>query len=215
MPTRWGEGQNKVTLMTLHSAKGLEFPVVFLVGLEEGVFPHNRALADEGQMEEERRLCYVGMTRARYRLYLTNAVSRNLWGQQNYNTPSRFLREIPVELVETVLPAGGWSAGRGSAGSRSAGNWSAGSSFGRGPGSGGYDRGRGYERPGGYEGTRRSARERPHRMTMTSRRPSERRAGAGRCRRAGCRRRWNRLRRRRPGSRPATGCATTGSARAW
>ena len=101
-----GDGQNKVTLMTLHSAKGLEFPVVFLVGLEEGVFPHNRALSDETQMEEERRLCYVGMTRARYRLYLTNALSRTLWGQANYNAASRFLKEIPPEMVEEVLPPG-------------------------------------------------------------------------------------------------------------
>jgi len=113
-----GEGQNKVTLMTLHSAKGLEFPVVFLVGLEEGVFPHNRALTDERQMEEERRLCYVGMTRARFRLYLTHAVSRNLWGQANYNAVSRFLLEIPPELVEEVAQAGGWTAGGAGAGAR-------------------------------------------------------------------------------------------------
>jgi len=108
-----GEGQDKVTLMSLHSAKGLEFPVVFLIGMEEGVFPHNRALTDEAQMEEERRLCYVGMTRARYRLYLTNALSRTLWGQANYNSPSRFLQEVPATLVEVV---GGRQA-RGSGGS--------------------------------------------------------------------------------------------------
>jgi len=107
-----GEGQNKVTLMTLHSAKGLEFPVVFLVGLEEGVFPHSRSLADEVQMEEERRLCYVGMTRARFRLYLTHALSRNLWGQENYNSPSRFLAEIPAELLQPVTAAGSPAAGR-------------------------------------------------------------------------------------------------------
>ncbi len=118
-----GEGQDKVTLMTLHSAKGLEFPVVFLIGMEEGVFPHNRALTDEVQMEEERRLCYVGMTRARYRLYLTNALQRTLWGQSNYNSPSRFLQEIPASLVEmagvrstgrSATPAWG-SGGRGGA----------------------------------------------------------------------------------------------------
>jgi len=91
-----------VTMMTLHSAKGLEYPVVFLVGMEEGVFPHNRALTDELQMEEERRLCYVGMTRAERRLYLTSAAARTLWGNVNYNLPSRFLQEIPQELVETV-----------------------------------------------------------------------------------------------------------------
>lgn len=94
------EGQDKVTMMSLHSAKGLEFDVVFLVGLEEGVFPHNRSLTDEQQMEEERRLCYVGMTRARQRLYLTYAASRSLWGQTAYNSPSRFLEEVPDELVE-------------------------------------------------------------------------------------------------------------------
>jgi len=109
-----GDGQDKVTLMTLHSAKGLEFPVVFLVGMEEGVFPHNRALTDEQQMEEERRLCYVGMTRARQRLYLTSAMMRTLWGQPNYNSPSRFFQEIPDELVEVsgaVRPGSSWGAG--------------------------------------------------------------------------------------------------------
>jgi DNA helicase II / ATP-dependent DNA helicase PcrA len=103
------EGQDKVTMMTLHSAKGLEFPVVFLVGMEEGVFPHNRALTDEEQMEEERRLCYVGMTRARQRLYVTSATCRTLWGQSNYNAPSRFLQEIPDDLLEVV--GGGRSSG--------------------------------------------------------------------------------------------------------
>ncbi|HWI53705.1 MAG TPA: 3'-5' exonuclease, partial [Symbiobacteriaceae bacterium] len=97
-----GDGQDKVTMMTLHSAKGLEFPIVFLVGLEEGVFPHNRSLTDENQMEEERRLCYVGMTRARRRLYLSSAMSRSLWGQASYNMPSRFLQEVPEELVDMV-----------------------------------------------------------------------------------------------------------------
>lgn len=110
-----GDGQDKVTLMTLHSAKGLEFPVVFLVGMEEGIFPHARALTDETQMEEERRLCYVGMTRARRRLYLTSAVSRSLWGQTSYNAPSRFLEEVPdelVELMESPRAAGAWGNGR-------------------------------------------------------------------------------------------------------
>ncbi len=97
-----GDGSDKVTMMTLHSAKGLEYPVVFLVGMEEGVFPHNRALTDELQMEEERRLCYVGMTRAERRLYLTCAASRTLWGNVNYNSPSRFLQEVPDELVDNV-----------------------------------------------------------------------------------------------------------------
>jgi DNA helicase II / ATP-dependent DNA helicase PcrA len=109
-----GNGEDKVMLMTLHSAKGLEFPVVFLVGMEEGVFPHNRALADETQMEEERRLCYVGMTRARRRLYLSSAMCRTLWGQANYNSPSRFLQEVPEELVELAgssRPGSSWGAG--------------------------------------------------------------------------------------------------------
>jgi DNA helicase-2/ATP-dependent DNA helicase PcrA len=88
-----------VTFMTLHNAKGLEFPVVFMIGMEDGVFPHLRSLGDPDQLEEERRLCYVGITRARERLYLLNAWSRSLWGGLNYNPPSRFLAEIPAELV--------------------------------------------------------------------------------------------------------------------
>ncbi len=88
-----------VTLMTLHNAKGLEYQTVFLTGLEDGVFPHVRSLGNPQELEEERRLCYVGITRARKRLYLTRAWSRNLWGQNNYNGPSRFLREIPDHLV--------------------------------------------------------------------------------------------------------------------
>jgi DNA helicase-2/ATP-dependent DNA helicase PcrA len=88
-----------VTFMTLHNAKGLEFPIVFIVGIEEGVFPHIRSLADPDQLEEERRLCYVGITRARERLYLLNAWSRSLWGGLNYNPASRFLNEIPGELI--------------------------------------------------------------------------------------------------------------------
>jgi DNA helicase-2/ATP-dependent DNA helicase PcrA len=90
---------NAVTLMTLHNAKGLEYPVVFLTGLEDGVFPHMRSLGDPKQLEEERRLCYVGLTRAEEHLYLTRAWSRNLWGQNNFNGPSRFLSEIPDHLV--------------------------------------------------------------------------------------------------------------------
>ena len=98
MDTAEGE-EVGVTLMTLHNAKGLEYPVVFIIGMEEGVFPHFRSLGDTDQLEEERRLCYVGITRARQRLYLINAWSRSLFGQVNYNTPSRFLAEIPVELI--------------------------------------------------------------------------------------------------------------------
>jgi DNA helicase-2/ATP-dependent DNA helicase PcrA len=93
-------GQPSVTLMTLHAAKGLEFKVVFMIGMEERLFPHVRSLEDLDGMEEERRLCYVGMTRARERLYLLNARRRYLFGQEQCNPPSRFLKEIPAELLE-------------------------------------------------------------------------------------------------------------------
>ncbi|GAX91129.1 DNA helicase PcrA [Effusibacillus lacus] len=91
---------DSVILMTLHSAKGLEFPIVFLAGMEEGVFPHSRTLDDPDEMEEERRLCYVGITRAEERLFLTTCFSRTLFGQTRMNAESRFLKEIPQELVE-------------------------------------------------------------------------------------------------------------------
>lgn len=91
-----------VTLMTLHAAKGLEFPVVFMVGLEESIFPHSRALYDQSEMEEERRLCYVGMTRARQELYLTYATSRLLYGGVQHNPPSRFLAEIDADAVQNA-----------------------------------------------------------------------------------------------------------------
>ncbi len=90
-----------VTLMTLHTAKGLEFPVVFLTGMEDGIFPHIRSLGSEGELEEERRLAYVGITRARERLYLSRALSRSAWGSPTHNPASRFLDEIPPELVES------------------------------------------------------------------------------------------------------------------
>jgi DNA helicase-2/ATP-dependent DNA helicase PcrA len=98
------DDESRVTLMTLHTAKGLEFPIVFIVGMEEGVFPHSRSLGEPHEMEEERRLAYVGITRARERLYLSSAWCRNLWGQTQYNRPSRFLDEIPEALT---APAGG------------------------------------------------------------------------------------------------------------
>lgn len=98
------EKTNTVVLMTLHSAKGLEFPVVFLMGLEEGVFPHNRSLMEEAEMEEERRLAYVGITRAEEELYITNAQMRTLFGRTNMNPPSRFIREIPENLIEGLQP---------------------------------------------------------------------------------------------------------------
>jgi DNA helicase-2/ATP-dependent DNA helicase PcrA len=94
------EAQGVITLMTLHTAKGLEFPVVFVTGLEDGVFPHMRALGQVKELEEERRLAYVGLTRARERLYLSRAALRSAWGQPAYNPPSRFLEEIPGHLVE-------------------------------------------------------------------------------------------------------------------
>jgi len=93
-----------VTLMTLHTAKGLEFPTVFLTGLEEGVFPHSRSLGDPNEIEEERRLAYVGLTRARERLYLTRASTRFMFGTPTYNAPSRFFGEIPEHLMEQKSP---------------------------------------------------------------------------------------------------------------
>jgi len=124
----------RVSLMTLHTAKGLEFPAVFLVGLEDGVFPHLRALEDPLQLEEERRLCYVGITRARRQLYLTHAWSRTLWGSTSHAIPSRFLAELPGDLVRDVgsswakrpdpLRALSWSRRRaGVAPGHAAGDW--------------------------------------------------------------------------------------------
>ncbi len=91
-----------VTLMTLHNAKGLEFPIVFIVGMEEGLFPHSRSMAEPMEMEEERRLCYVGMTRARKKLYLSYARTRMLFGGMSANQPSRFISDIPEDLIEKI-----------------------------------------------------------------------------------------------------------------
>jgi len=104
-----GEGQadaweDCIQMMTLHTAKGLEFPVVFLCGMEDGLFPHQRSLNDIDGLEEERRLCYVGMTRAMKHLYLTYAEQRRMHGQDNYGIPSRFIKETPEELIEEVRP---------------------------------------------------------------------------------------------------------------
>ncbi|SCK28327.1 DNA helicase PcrA [Streptomyces sp. WMMB 322] len=115
-----GEESGVITLMTLHTAKGLEFPVVFLTGMEDGVFPHMRALGQTKELEEERRLAYVGITRARKRLYLTRSVLRSVWGQPSYNPPSRFLEEIPDHYVDwkrTGAAAGGGASGGGGIGS--------------------------------------------------------------------------------------------------
>ncbi|MET8563596.1 DNA helicase PcrA [Streptomyces flaveolus] len=123
------DGDGVITLMTLHTAKGLEFPVVFLTGMEDGVFPHMRALGETKELEEERRLAYVGITRARERLYLTRSAMRSAWGQPSYNPPSRFLEEIPPAHVEwkrtgatapmTSGPASGIAASLSSTRSRS------------------------------------------------------------------------------------------------
>jgi DNA helicase-2/ATP-dependent DNA helicase PcrA len=90
--------------MTMHSAKGLEFPLVFLCGMEDGLFPHQRSVTDPQGLEEERRLCYVGITRAKRSLYITYAEQRRLHGMDSYSVPSRFIAEIPAELVEEVRP---------------------------------------------------------------------------------------------------------------
>ncbi len=102
---RGGDSEDAVQLMTMHAAKGLEFPVVFLTGMEEGLFPHSRSMQNEDELEEERRLCYVGITRAMKELHLSYAEVRRLRGQEHRNRPSRFLSEIPVELLEEVRPS--------------------------------------------------------------------------------------------------------------
>jgi DNA helicase-2/ATP-dependent DNA helicase PcrA len=104
-----GEGQGGawedcVQMMTLHTAKGLEFPMVFLCGMEDGLFPHQRSLNDIDGLEEERRLCYVGMTRAMKQLFLTYAEQRRLHGVDSYGAPSRFIKETPEELIEEIRP---------------------------------------------------------------------------------------------------------------
>ncbi|MDI6098460.1 DNA helicase PcrA [Actinoplanes sp. NEAU-A12] len=116
IPSDDPDHQGVVTLMTLHTAKGLEFPVVFLTGLEDGVFPHMRALGDNSELEEERRLAYVGITRARQRLYLSRAVTRSAWGQPQYNPPSRFTDELPVELVRWERTGGSYTSWSGTGG---------------------------------------------------------------------------------------------------
>jgi DNA helicase-2/ATP-dependent DNA helicase PcrA len=121
--------QGVVTLMTLHTAKGLEFPVVFLTGMEEGVFPHMRALTEEKELEEERRLAYVGITRARHRLYLSRAVARSAWGAPQYNIASRFADELPDDLVRwerTGAAYTSWSGTGGGVGGRGRGGFTGG-----------------------------------------------------------------------------------------
>jgi DNA helicase II / ATP-dependent DNA helicase PcrA len=108
-----GTRDARVWMMTLHSAKGLEFPVVILAGLEEGLFPHSRSRDDEEELEEERRLCYVGMTRARSQLVLTGAARRRIFGEYQSSEPSRFIDEVPAELLDRVAPAYSSSARQG------------------------------------------------------------------------------------------------------
>jgi DNA helicase-2/ATP-dependent DNA helicase PcrA len=119
IPDDNAESQGVVTMMTLHTAKGLEFPAVFLTGLEDGVFPHLRAMSDPAELAEERRLAYVGITRARERLYLSRALMRSSFGQPNANPASRFLDEVPATLVdwkrsepERAAPVGRFGFGR-------------------------------------------------------------------------------------------------------
>lgn len=102
----FSEEAGRVVLMTLHTAKGLEFPVVFLTGMEDGIFPHNRSLLEESELEEERRICYVGMTRAEEELFLSRAWQRTLYGSTVYNPPSRFLKEIPLDLITDLKGKG-------------------------------------------------------------------------------------------------------------
>ncbi|MDY3049626.1 MAG: DNA helicase PcrA [Rothia sp. (in: high G+C Gram-positive bacteria)] len=122
--------QGVVTLMTLHTAKGLEFPVVFLTGLEHGLFPHQRALTDDAEMSEERRLAYVGLTRAMERLYLTRAETRSMWGKSQFNPPSPFLEEIPEELIDWKRTGTAYQSYRPYSSSPSYGSPSYGSSWG-------------------------------------------------------------------------------------
>ena len=104
--TQASEHESAIQLMTLHSAKGLEFPLVFITGFEEGLFPHKLSIEDPNQLQEERRLCYVGMTRSMEKLFVTHAEMRNLYGSENFNPASRFLREIPEELTVEVRTGG-------------------------------------------------------------------------------------------------------------
>ena len=161
-------GQGQVTLMTVHTAKGLEFPVVFVTGFEDGTFPHSRSLADESELAEERRLAYVALTRARERLYLTRAAVRSAWGASNVMVASRFLDDIPPELMRWEREAssmdslragyGGFSAGYGDGGYGGSGGYGGGYQRGRGDNSsyGGYQGGSGssYGGGGSYRGGR-------------------------------------------------------------
>ena len=145
-------GQGQVTLMTVHTAKGLEFPVVFVTGFEDGTFPHSRSLADESELAEERRLAYVALTRARERLYLTRAAVRSAWGASNVMVASRFLDDIPPELMRWEREASSMDSLRAGYGAFSAG-YGGGYREGGYGGGGSYQRGRGDNSSyGGYQG---------------------------------------------------------------
>ena len=144
-------GQGQVTLMTVHTAKGLEFPVVFVTGFEDGTFPHSRSLADEAELAEERRLAYVALTRARERLYLTRAAVRSAWGASNVMVASRFLDDIPPELMRWEREASSMDSLRAGYGGFSSGGYREGGYRESGYGDGGYGGGGGY-REGGYGG---------------------------------------------------------------
>ncbi len=143
-------GQGQVTLMTVHTAKGLEFPVVFVTGFEDGTFPHSRSLADESELAEERRLAYVALTRARERLYLTRAAVRSAWGASNVMVASRFLDDIPPELMRWEREASSMDSLRAGYGGFSAGYREGGYGDGGYGGGGSYRGGRGYGGGGGY-----------------------------------------------------------------
>ena len=159
------KAQGMVTLMTLHTAKGLEFPVVFLTGMEHGLFPHQRALTDEKEMSEERRLAYVGLTRAMERLYLTRSETRTMWGKSQFNPPSPFLEEIPEELIDWKRTAGFSGFGASGMGAYGARGSSYGNSYGGGY-SGGYSSG-GYS-SGGSRGSYDPYESRPARRSEPS-----------------------------------------------
>ncbi len=147
-------GQGQVTLMTVHTAKGLEFPVVFVTGFEDGTFPHSRSLADEAELAEERRLAYVALTRARERLYLTRAAVRSAWGASNVMVASRFLDDIPPELMRWEREASSMDSLRAGYGGFSSGGYGDGGYGGSGGYRGGRGDGSGYSSGygGGYQG---------------------------------------------------------------
>ena len=148
--------------MTLHAAKGLEFPTVIMSGLEEGVFPHSRAFEEEDEMAEERRLCYVGMTRARSQLVLTGAARRRVFGEYQSMEPSRFMDEVPPQLVERIEPAYQTSSYQGSFG----GNFGRSNSYRR-PGSGQAADSRRITGPAGRQGSARAHAKNPRTRTKT------------------------------------------------